>query len=147
MSLIIAGLPFSGKSTFGRHLSKKLQLPCIDLDDFIGPCRQIFLEEGEEKFREAEQQVLKTLSVKDPSIICLGGGALKDADAVHLVKSLGTVIFLNTNVDTIWNRIELSCSQTLRYPAYLDQKDPKTSFYRLAAKRLPHYLIAADIIL
>ena len=53
----LIGLPGSGKSTVGRQLARRLQLPFVDSDQAIEarlgcPIREFFEREGEARFRD-----------------------------------------------------------------------------------------------
>ena len=70
----------SGKSTIGKSLSIKLNIPFIDLDQFIEnqenePIKTIFDKKGELYFRKAERQALLHLIARESAaVISLGGG-------------------------------------------------------------------------
>ena len=59
-------MPGSGKSTVGRHLSRRLNLEFRDSDQVIEErigcsIREFFAREGEDRFRDIEQQVIAEL--------------------------------------------------------------------------------------
>ena len=65
----LIGLPGSGKSTVGRQLARRLQLPFFDSDQVIEerlgcPIRQYFEREGEESFRDIESAVIDDLTLE-----------------------------------------------------------------------------------
>jgi shikimate kinase len=78
-NLIFLGMMGSGKSSIGDLVSKKLNLPFIDIDNLIVKnvgmsISEIFNKKGEYYFRNLEEKItLKSLkNVK--SVISLGGG-------------------------------------------------------------------------
>lgn len=98
--IFIYGPPLSGKSTLGKSLANRLQLPFLDLDQMIadGAKRsipEIFRLEGEPGFREHELDALAEVCSQAPQVIALGGGALLSAAARELVESKGQTICLS----------------------------------------------------
>lgn len=78
-SIILIGPPGSGKSTIGRAISRKLNVPFTDTDDLIEArtgtsISQIFFDKGEPWFRELEKEVLKEELAKVNGVLSLGGG-------------------------------------------------------------------------
>ena len=78
-NLVFLGMMGSGKSSIGNLVSKKLNIKFIDVDNIIEDMMgmsisSIFLEKGEEYFRNLEEKItLKNLKL-DGNIIALGGG-------------------------------------------------------------------------
>ena len=64
--IALVGLPGSGKSTIGRYLARRWSVPFVDVDVAIEEqiqcsIREFFAKEGEDRFREVEQDVLAQL--------------------------------------------------------------------------------------
>ena len=78
-NLVFLGMMGSGKSSIGNLVSKKLDLPFIDIDNLIVEnagmsISEIFEKKGEVYFRNLEEKItLKTLK-KIKNVISLGGG-------------------------------------------------------------------------
>ena len=69
----------AGKTTLGRQLARRLNLPFHDLDAVIEarerrPVAEIFATSGESAFRNLETALLPELLAK-PAVVALGGGA------------------------------------------------------------------------
>ncbi len=78
-TIYLYGPPGVGKTTISRILAESLNIPFVDLDVEIEKnagksIPSIFADEGEETFRELEERALK--SVRETSVVALGGGAL-----------------------------------------------------------------------
>ena len=61
--IALVGLPGSGKSTVGRQLARRLQLPFFDSDHVIEQqlgcsIREYFEREGEGRFRDVEASLV-----------------------------------------------------------------------------------------
>ena len=96
--IILLGFKHVGKSTVGKHLGKKLQMPFIDLDDRIKEnyhrqqgealsCREIFHRHGETFFRDCETQALREVLRLSPAVIAVGGGTPLRPENQNLLKS------------------------------------------------------------
>lgn len=136
----------SGKTVIGKHVANKLGKEFIDVDDLIillykqkknksYSCREIFLEEGEEYFRQMEKDAVESLVDQKGVVIALGGGTLTSTNSVELLRQWGTIIYLKASPDTIWSRI---CLRGI--PPYVKERE---SFNALIEKRIPVYENAA----
>lgn len=110
-SIILTGLPGSGKSTVGKFLSDKTGFGFIDLDSLIEETEglkitEIFAKFGEKYFRTLETDMIKTLKSKNSFILSTGGGTFQNEDNILLLKNLGTVFYLNVSPDIIYERIK-----------------------------------------
>ena len=78
-NIVFLGMMGSGKSSIGNLVSKKLNIPFIDIDYLIEEhagmsISEIFENNGEGYFRNLEEKItLKTLK-NNKSVIALGGG-------------------------------------------------------------------------
>ena len=92
--LVIVGFMCAGKSRLGRLAAQRLGWPLADSDKLLEerfgePIASFFAREGEEAFRDREQElVLELLAAPGPAIVPLGGGAVerrpvRDALAGH----------------------------------------------------------------
>ncbi len=103
-----------GKTSLGRGLSKKLNLPHIDTDFEIEKVKNmkissIFESYGESYFRELEQNIIIDIFSKNQeSVISLGGGSFLNIKIREHIKNKCISIWLNANVDTIYKRITKS---------------------------------------
>lgn len=68
-----------GKSTVGKCLAEKLELPFVDLDEEIEQTEgaaipEIFERQGEPAFRAVETRTLTAQTMKLPAVVATGGG-------------------------------------------------------------------------
>jgi shikimate kinase len=111
MKIFLIGFMGSGKTHWGPQLSAKVGLPFFDLDTVIierekQSVTDIFNEKGEEYFRYLEKNVLEELVDDNPEfIISCGGGTPCFFNNIQFMKKKGTVIWLNTQVDILVNRL------------------------------------------
>src|ERR1700722_9796932 len=112
MKIFLIGFMGSGKTHWGRQLSAKLQLPFFDLDTVIvGKEKQsvaeIFARQGEEYFRYQERDTLEEITQDQESfILSCGGGAPCFFNNIEFMKKSGKVIWLNTSIDALTNRLQ-----------------------------------------
>ena len=133
-TIILCGLPKSGKTTVGEEMARQLGWSFIDTDRLVEraygkhlSCREIFIREGEEYFRRLEREQVFALRGTSDAVISLGGGSLGDAAMERFIRSLGFVIYLNIPPKEAWERIV----QQGR-PAYVTDH----GFEQLAAERI-----------
>lgn len=137
--IYLVGFMGAGKSTVGRELSLKLQVPFVDLDAEIEEeqgltVREIFARFGEPHFRALERQHLKRISETAQAVIALGGGAYVDPENRRIVDATGVAVWLEASLSKIRERIRPDGNRPLL-------GDPKRA-ERLYADRLPAYRLA-----
>lgn len=121
-SIFLCGFMGAGKTTIGKALSQITGLNFKDLDEVIeeGTGREIpviFEQFGEKKFREIEWNTLKTLSQNYRGIVALGGGSLQNQQVVDHLKLHGLLIFIETPLNVLLERI----TKNMHRPLLLDK--------------------------
>ncbi len=149
-TIVLCGMPGSGKTAVGQILADTLQWPFIDTDRVVeriysshngrkASCREIFQHEGEQVFRTLETMALSSLHNTSESVIALGWGALLAIRKLPRFDS--TIVYLKADSDTLDKRLLRS-----DIPAYLDTNDLHGSFDKLLAERTPLYEEVATTI-
>jgi shikimate kinase len=111
MRIFLIGFMGSGKTHWGKILSRRTRLPYFDLDEVITGAekksiQQIFHDQGEEYFRIKEQEVLEALAEDhDNVIISTGGGTPCFFNNIDFMRQYGTVVWLNTSVAILLERL------------------------------------------
>lgn len=129
-NIILTGFMGSGKSTIGRIIAKKLDHSYfLDTDALIEhfenrEISDIFANEGEEYFREAEKRVFNWVKndVKN-AIISTGGGL---PIFVPEIKEAGIVIYLKVEFDDIVKRLDEE--EIKKRPLFADLNKAKELF-------------------
>ena len=135
----LVGLPGSGKSTVGRQLARRLGVPFADSDTVIEQqlgcsIREYFEREGEEAFRDVEEDVIDKLSRSHHGVLATGGGAvLRSANRLYLHER-GTVIYLRSTPEEVFRRLRHDVNRPL-----LQVKDPLGRLRDLFGARDPLY--------
>lgn len=105
-----------GKSHIGKRLAKKLDLPFIDMDDFLEKkenrsIRNIFEEEGEGYFRQKEKEGLREMLQFEKAIIATGGGAPCFFDNGDWMNANGVTVYLQTPIEMIIENLQKEMSK------------------------------------
>ncbi|OIP98658.1 MAG: shikimate kinase [Zetaproteobacteria bacterium CG2_30_46_52] len=145
-SPILVGLMGCGKSSIGRKLAKHLELPLIDLDDYIvekagKSIPQIFAEDGEEAFRDLETAALKEVLGKQ-AVLATGGGAIMREENRALLKNHPPVIWLKASPEFLAHRIDGDSNRPL-----IAAGETLSKLQALADVRYPLYKACADFTL
>ncbi len=110
MRVYLTGFMASGKSTVGPKAAARLGQPFLDLDRLITvhdgrSIPTIFADDGEERFRALETEMLHKTAETEDLVVALGGGALVNDDNRAFAKEHGLVLYLEVPVDTILERV------------------------------------------
>lgn len=108
--IFLIGFMGCGKSYLGERLATQLERPFIDLDRLIEIAEgktiaDIFAALGESGFRELEQKHLHSLGNQPPTIVATGGGTPCFFDNMDWMNTHGTTVFLETPVETLYERL------------------------------------------
>ena len=141
------GLPGSGKSTVGRQLARRLQLPFFDSDHVIErqlgcSIREYFEREGETCFRDVEESVIDQLTQNPPCVLSTGGGVVLRAANRQQLRQRGQVVYLNSSPDELFRRLRHDVNRPL-----LQVADPLGRLRELHAQRDPLYRETAHFII
>jgi shikimate kinase len=144
-SIVLVGMMGAGKSSVGRCLQERTGLTLFDTDEMVTsrfgiPIPEIFSVHGEKKFREAETEALRKLSCDRRAIVITGGGVVLREQNIELLKRLGTVVWLETDKETLFKRASRVSNRPL-----LRCKNPRKAFTEMLQARLPLYAKVADI--
>jgi shikimate kinase len=144
-SIVLIGMMGAGKSSVGRCLQRRTGLARLDTDEMLAsefgiPIAQIFATHGEEKFRDAETNLLRKLTADRPTIVVTGGGIVLRPVNVDLLKKLGMIIWLTAEEGTLFERASRRNDRPL-----LQKENPEAVFAELFQKRQPLYAAAADL--
>ncbi len=135
----LIGLPGSGKSTVGRQLSRRLQLPFFDSDHVIEQrlgcsIREYFEREGEDRFRDLEESVIDELTQAPMGVLSTGGGVVLRPNNRRYLSERTYVVYLNSVPDELFRRLRHDKNRPL-----LQVADPLQRLRDLYAHRDPLY--------
>lgn len=151
MKYFLIGYMASGKTRLGRAMAEEKGFTFIDLDAYIAERRgqtiaEIFAEVGESGFRKMETDYLKEVcGLYESFVMSAGGGTPCFNGNMEYMNSVGETIFLNTDVDTITERL-IRGKHKRPLVKNLNDEEIRTFVVEHLGKRLPFYKMAKEII-
>ena len=109
--IVLIGPPGAGKSTVGKALSKELDCAFLDSDKEIEARSNkkiidIFVEDGEPKFRIIEEEIVSKLLQEFEGVLSLGGGAPMNMQVQQILNEADyPIIFLDVSISQAANRV------------------------------------------
>jgi shikimate kinase len=128
-------------------LARRLGITFADSDTLVEQrihesIRSFFEREGEDAFRDIEQQVVAELCRTGNGVLATGGGAvLREANRSALREST-TVVYLRSTPEELFRRLRHDTQRPL-----LQVADPQARLRQLHAERDPLYLKTAHFII
>jgi Shikimate kinase len=106
----IIGFMGSGKSTAGKKLAATLGWSFIDLDRKIEEVAgktipEIFSQEGEDRFRSLETEVLRSLKSQVRTIVSTGGGTPCHGVNMEFMLETGVTVYLKMSTGQLVGRL------------------------------------------
>jgi shikimate kinase len=145
--LILIGPPGCGKSTVGAALAQKLTIDFIDTDSAIEASyghkiSDIFVDKGEEFFRDLEFKVLDQSLMKEDCVLSLGGGAPIAQRAQEILKTAkAPIFFLDVSLAVAAPRVGFNRDRPLLLG------NPRAQWQSLAETRRPIYESLASFVI
>jgi len=141
-SIVLVGLMGAGKTTVGRRLAQRLDLPFVDADHEIERAAgmsvsDIFEQHGESHFRDGEQRVIARLLETGPQVLATGGGAYMDEKTRQTIAAKGLSLWLKCSHKLLMTRVRKRGGRPL-----LKAPDPEAVMQDLIDKRYPVYALA-----
>ncbi|MDR3305149.1 MAG: shikimate kinase [Clostridiales Family XIII bacterium] len=136
-SVVLIGMPGSGKTHVGREAARICQMDFTDMDELIEQragrtIPEIFETDGEEGFRKLETELAAALAKKTdanviiaseekesesgwgkPTIYSTGGGVVTRPENEALLKQIGPVIFIHRDIAELASSVEYGADRPL----------------------------------
>jgi shikimate kinase len=144
-SIVLVGLMGCGKSSVGRRLAQRIELPFVDADDAIEAAAgktipEIFADHGEAHFRDGERRVIARLLADGQKVLATGGGAFMSAETREAIGQAGVSVWLKAELPVLMRRVMRRSNRPL-----LKAADPEAVMRDLMAVRYPVYA-QADVV-
>ena len=160
-SLVLVGMMGAGKSSIGRKLAQRLNLPFVDADTEIERAAgmsiiDIFIKHGEPYFRAGEARVIARLLDSGPQVLATGGGAFMHPQSREAIRAKGISVWLKAEYEVLMKRIRRrndrpmlkteDPGETLR--GLLRERDPvyAEADVTVHSRDVPHEIIIGEII-
>ena len=145
--IALVGLPGSGKSSVGKSIARRLDLPWADSDHEIErqlgcTIRDYFDAEGEQAFRDREEAAIDELTGHASTVLSTGGGAVLRTANRQRLRERGTVIYLRSSPEALFRRLRHDTKRPL-----LQVADPLKRLRALYAERDPLYRECAHFVI
>ena len=142
--IFLIGPMGAGKTTVGKTLASQLGMLFADSDQEIQDrtgvdIPTIFEYEGEEGFRDREQQAIDDLTQQDQRVIATGGGAVLRPKNRQNLSARGIVVYLECTPQQQYERTYRDRKRPL-----IQTEHPLARLQELFAEREPLYRETAD---
>ncbi|MEV0146019.1 MULTISPECIES: shikimate kinase [unclassified Nonomuraea] len=134
---VLIGPPGSGKTTLGRLLAERLGVAFRDTDADVEAVAgksvaDIFVEDGEERFRELEHAAVRQALAEHDGVLSLGGGAVLNEETQALLAG-HPVVYLQVGLADAVQRVGLASARPLLV------LNPRSRLKKLMEERRPVY--------
>src|SRR5580658_342870 len=142
-SVVLVGMMGVGKSSIGRRLAIRMEIPFVDADTEIEKAAgmsisDIFARHGEADFRSGEARVIARLLETGPQVLATGGGAFMNEGTRAAIKAKGVSIWLYAEFEVLMRRI----AKRKNDRPMLQTDDPAETLRQLLKERDPIYALA-----
>ncbi|MHB8800216.1 MAG: shikimate kinase [Thermoanaerobaculia bacterium] len=145
--VFLVGFMGAGKSTVGRALAGRLDVPFLDLDEAFEALagitiRRAFEERGEAWFREREAELLRGCEALPDVVVALGGGTFTFPENRAVVRRTGRSLFLDVPFEAISTRLGV---KAIDRPLFRSLEDARALYEeRRASYRLSDTILALE---
>ena len=140
MKIYLIGFMGAGKTTVGRELAARLEVPFFDLDELVEAAekmsvKEIFATHGEPYFRKRERDLLFSTRYLDRGVIATGGGTFAFEENIQFIQSQGLSVYLSAPFPLLMSRIQ---EKSAERPMFHDESAAhglftyRQKFYRMA---------------
>jgi shikimate kinase len=110
MKFFLIGMMGTGKSFWAKKMAKKIKSGAYDLDHLIESLEdktitELFAEDGEAYFRQAESKILRWFGEKKSFVLATGGGTPCFNDNMQWMNKEGITIWIDSPVELLVERL------------------------------------------
>ncbi len=138
-NIVLIGFMGTGKTATAKGLAERLNMRYVSTDAMIEEregvaISDIFLKDGEPRFRDLETKVAKDVSKDSNTVVDAGGGIVLKDENIKALRNGGILVALTATVDKILERTKGRTHRPL-----LNVPDPRARIEELLKIRAPFY--------
>jgi shikimate kinase len=142
-TIVLVGLMGCGKTSIGKRLAKRLELPFhdsdIEVEEAAGcPLKDIFDIYGEDAFKSGEYRVISRLLGQPTHILATGGGSFAHEPTRNIIKEKSISVWLKADLETLISRVTRRSDR----PTFNEADNQQDVLEKLVAERYPLYEMA-----
>jgi len=151
LKIVLIGYRAAGKSTLGKMLSARLNMPYMDIDrgieERIGEqtLKDFYQQVGEDGFRPLETAVVEEMCRHERIVLAFGAGSLMRQANQQAARRNSLVVYLQVPVKELWRRIQSDPTSGDTRPNL--SRGGLIEVEEMLAQREPTYLDCADLVL
>lgn len=144
-TIVLIGLMGAGKTSIGKRLAKRLDLPFHDSDHEVEvaagcPIKDILTGYGEAAFFNVEYRVISRLLDEPTHVLATGGGSFMTEDTRDKVQDKAISVWLKADLETLLVRVSRRSDRP-----FLEDGNHREILSALIEERYP-YFEQADVI-
>lgn len=144
--ITIVGFSGAGKSVVGAKVAQLLGVPFVDLDLAIEERYRtsipiLFSKYGEDVFRKCERKVLEEALQSGRCVVSTGGGAPCFGDAMQLINSCSTSVYLKLPEEILFRNLKKS-KRRRPLTDKMEEAQLRQYIHDVLSRRAPFYEMA-----
>lgn len=144
-NIFLIGFMGTGKSTIAKIIKEETGRALVEMDERLEAeagmtINEIFEKYGEPHFRDLETELIRTIGNEGNTVVSCGGGVPMREVNVEAMRKSGTIVYLETTPETIFERVRYSTNRPL-----LNGNMNVEYITKLMNERRPKYEAAADV--
>ncbi len=138
-TIVLIGLMGAGKTSIGKRLAKRLDLPFYDSDHEVElaagcPIKEILETYGEEAFFSGEYRVINRLLDQPTHVLATGGGSFMTEKTRGKIKEKAISVWLKADLETLVTRVSRRSDRP-----FLEDGNHRETLEQLITERYPFY--------
>lgn len=145
-TIVLIGLMGAGKTSIGKRLAKRLDLPFFDSDhevEVAAGCtiKEIVEKYGEDAFMSGESRVINRLLDQPTHVLATGGGSFMEEKTRDRVHESAISVWLKADLPTLVTRVSRRSDRP-----FLQEGTQEETLTRLIEERYPFFESANVIV-
>lgn len=144
-TIVLVGLMGAGKTSIGKRLAKRLEVPFHDSDQEVETAAGCSIKEilefyGEGAFQSGERRVITRLLEQPVHVLATGGGSFMTSETRAAIKDKALSVWLKADLPTLVARVSRRSDRP-----FLEDGTQEETLKKLIEERYPVYQ-QADVV-